>query len=79
MKLKSLFLFLLLLITFSFVVQLSLATATAAAVQGSACYNPCLSTYRRCQRSGRRGCRQRFERCWRSCNRAVGSNNPIPR
>jgi hypothetical protein len=50
--------------------------------QGAGCYNPCLRTYRACQRkSGRynKTCRQRFASCWKECNKAVGYNNPMPK
>lgn len=61
---------------------LNLSGALLFEPQGAGCYNPCLRTYRACQRkSGRNNktCRQRFAACWRECNKAVGSNNPMPK
>lgn len=49
--------------------------------QGSGCYNPCVRSYRSCQRKkGRynKSCRQKIVSCWTACNRAVGYNNPVP-
>lgn len=80
MKAKSFFLALSMVIL-AVVAQPSFVTPTAA--QGQGCYNPCLKTYRRCQRAAGRynkKCRQRFVRCWRDCDSAVGmEHNPMPR
>ncbi|HEX8096979.1 MAG TPA: hypothetical protein VF507_03045 [Pyrinomonadaceae bacterium] len=67
--------------TVALAILVQVFTVLPTSAQGSGCYNPCLNAYRQCQaRRGRynKACRQSFARCWRECNKDVGSDNPMP-